>query len=98
MITYPDKPWTNGEQFTYTTSDGSKVVGTYNSSKNAWEFTRIGVVTTNEVETINTRPTEITNPFALTDDPFTIANQQEVNWYLYDQIVALQNQITTLTN
>tara|TARA_X000000368_G_C23017568_1_gene706451 strand:+ start:165 stop:329 length:165 start_codon:yes stop_codon:yes gene_type:complete len=41
MISYPDKPWNDGQTFSVTQKDGTYVVGTYNESKNAWSFTRV---------------------------------------------------------
>ena len=83
-----------GQGFKYTTQDGEVVVGTYDASKNAWTFTRLeegggggsGIVFTDNVYTLNTRPTNVNNPFSLTDDPNTIVNQQEANWYLWESI------------
>ena len=40
MITYPDRPWTDGQSFEYVISDDEMVVGTYNQAKNAWTFVR----------------------------------------------------------
>ena len=93
-IPYPDKPWEDGQTFKYTTPEGEEVVGTYDASKNAWTFTRIqegvpgsgGIVFTDDVYTLNTRPSNVRNPFSLTDDPSTLVNQQEANWYLWESI------------
>ena len=41
MITYPDKPWTDGQTFEYTTPEGDETLASYNESKNAWTFTRV---------------------------------------------------------
>jgi len=41
MIPYPDKPWEDGQQFTYIDKNGEEVVGTYDAGKNAWSFTRL---------------------------------------------------------
>ena len=41
MISYPDKPWNDGQTFSVTQKDGTYVVGIYNESKNAWSFTRL---------------------------------------------------------
>jgi hypothetical protein len=41
MITYPDKPWEDGQTFKTIDSNGEEVVGTYDASKNAWTFTRL---------------------------------------------------------
>lgn len=94
MITYPDKPWNDGQTIKYTTPEGEEVIGIYSESKNAWTFTRLesggggagGLVTTADVRTLNTRPDNVSNPFDLTNDPSTIVNQQEVNWYLWEDI------------
>lgn len=51
-IPYPSKPWSDGQTFSYTLTDGSTGVGTYSSSKNAWTFS--GTTTsTNVVTSIN---------------------------------------------
>jgi len=44
MINYPDRPWTDGQSFTYTVDDDI-VVGTYSESKNSWTFTRVAKAT-----------------------------------------------------
>ena len=41
MITYPPKPWDDGQTFKYTNSDGEEFVGTYDASKNSWSFVRL---------------------------------------------------------
>ena len=41
MINFPDKPWEDGQRFTYTNKDDELIVATYDASKNAWTFTRI---------------------------------------------------------
>jgi len=41
MINYPNKPWTNGQQFEYTNAGGEKIVGSYSELRNAWSFTRV---------------------------------------------------------
>ena len=38
MINYPDKPWTNGLEFTHTTNEGETLVGTYDAIRNTWSF------------------------------------------------------------
>lgn len=40
-IPYPNKPWNDGQSFQYTASDGSKVIASYNASRNAWTFARV---------------------------------------------------------
>lgn len=40
MIVFPAKPWTDGQQFTHTTSDGTTLTGEYDSAKNSWKFSR----------------------------------------------------------
>ena len=49
-IPYPDKPWEDGQEFEYLLEDGTIVKGTYDSDKNAWEFVRV------EVDSSNVRP------------------------------------------
>jgi hypothetical protein len=95
MITYPDKPWVDGEQFTYTVSDNEEVVGTYDAAKNAWTLTRSSSITTNNISTTPGRPTfpETFSSITTTDDINELKNQKEVNWALADAIIALQEQI-----
>ena len=50
MIIYPDKPWTDGQEFSFILSNGTYVVGTYNAAKNAWSLQRV------LPETLNSRP------------------------------------------
>jgi len=90
MITYPDKPWNDGQTF----SPSTGVVATYSESKNAWSFTRSGGnVSTQDVQSLNRRPPdenidaarslfEETTP----PDAENITTQQDINWYLYDLI------------
>ena len=95
-IPYPDKPWEDGQTFKYTTPEGEEVVGTYDASKNAWTFTRIqegvpgsgGIVFTDDVYTLNARPTRESSPFSLTNDPNDVRTQQETNWWLYEHLGA----------
>ena len=104
MITYPDKPWNDGQTLKYTTPEGEEVVGIYNKSKNAWTFTRLqesgagggGIVTTDDVKTLNTRPDNVRNPFELTDDPNTTINQQEANWYLWESVLSNKEDIESI--
>ena len=89
---YPPKPWNDGQAVRHELDDGIVLTGVYEAEKNVWHFTRStvsggsGVVTTADVFTLNTRPLELPDPFALTDDPSTVVNQQETNWYLYELI------------
>ena len=50
MIIYPDKPWTDGQEFSFILSNGTYVVGIYNAAKNAWSLQRV------LPETLNVRP------------------------------------------
>lgn len=101
MITYPDKPWADGQTFKYTTPEGEEVLGTYDESKNAWTFTRVGqggsgpggIITTADVKTLNARPDVVRNPFSLTDDPNTLVTQQEANWYLLEDIAKKERKV-----
>jgi hypothetical protein len=95
-IPYPNKPWNDGQSFQYIANDGTQVIGTYNASKNAWTFARAredgggasGIITTANVVTLNSRPTDINNPFSLSSDPSDVVNQQEANWWLYEHLGA----------
>jgi hypothetical protein len=40
------------------------------------------------VFTLNIRPTGLSNPFDLTNDPTDVQNQQEVNWWFYEHLGA----------
>ena len=64
MIIYPDKPWTDGQEFSFILSNGTYVVGTYNAAKNAWSLQRV------LPETINSRPPIFSdNPPTVYPDP-----------------------------
>ena len=103
----PNKPWTDGQVFDYEPGDGSKVYGVYSASKNAWTLSRStaadgggsspgGTVTTVDVMTVNQRPDESpVSPFSL--DPTTIGNQRDVNWWLYDRYIELEEQVDNIT-
>ena len=105
-IPYPSTPWVNGQTFSYKANDGSTVTGIYNSSKNAWTFSRSmadqgggispgGAVTTVDVKTVAQRPDDTeTSPFSL--DPTIITNQRDVNWWLYDRTIELEEEIDDL--
>ena len=90
MITYPDKPWQDGQKF----SPSPGVTGTYSSSKNAWSFIRSGGnVSTKDVLTETIRPPNdsiaaVRSLFeeTLPPDAENITTQQDINWYLYDLI------------
>jgi hypothetical protein len=60
MIIYPDKPWTDGQEFEFNTADGL-VIGTYNETKNAWSFTRFQVGTAPTVTDVLTMISESSN-------------------------------------
>ena len=102
-IQYPTKPWVDGQTFSQSAVDGSTITGVYNASKNAWTLSRStnggtvpgGAVTTVDVQTVNQRPDvrDIT-PFEL--NPGNISNQQDVNWWLYDRTVELEEEIDDL--
>lgn len=105
-IPYPSTPWVDGQTFSYTANDGSTVTGIYNSSKNAWTFSRSmadqgggispgGVVTTVDVKTVAQRPDDNeTSPFSL--DPTVINTQRDINWWLYDRTIELEEEIDDL--
>ena len=64
MIIYPDKPWTDGQEFSFILSNGTYVVGTYNAAKNAWSLQRV------LPETLNVRPPIFSdNPPTVYPDP-----------------------------
>ena len=99
-IQYPGKPWVDGQVFIETLDDGSTVTGVYDLSKNAWTFSRStsggvtpgGVITTVDVKTVNQRPdVSDVSPFDL--NPGNVNNQRDVNWWLYDRTVELEEEI-----
>ena len=105
-IPYPIPPWKDEQVFAYKANDGSTVTGIYNASKNAWTFSRSmadqgggispgGVVTTVDVRTVAQRPDDNqTSPFSL--DPNMAGNQRDVNWWLYDRTIELEEEIDDL--
>ena len=105
-IPYPVTPWVDGQTFSYEANDGSTVTGVYNSSKNAWTFSRSmtsqgggvspgGTITTVDVRTVAQRPDETeTSPFNL--DPTVVQTQRDVNWWLYDRTIELEEEIDDL--
>lgn len=98
---YPDKPWIDGQTFSVDLNNKYVMTGTYFASKNLWSFVRTnleggvdadGNVATSAVKAINERPPEtLVVPFA---EENTFNNQQEINWFLYDQI----QEIRTILN
>ena len=38
IIPYPNKPWVNGQEFTYTTPGGSNLSALYTEVSNSWSF------------------------------------------------------------
>lgn len=102
MITYPDKPWVDGQQFTQTTTLGDQIIGTYSAERNSWTFQRVSTaaITTTDVLTSRDRP-EFPSTYSELVAPEDIENlttQELVNWAIADEIVALKNQIARLTN
>ena len=106
-IPYPDKPWEDKQFFSYQANDGSKVTGIYNSSKNAWTFSRSmeladgggstpgGVVTTVDVRTVGQRPDD-PNVSPFSTDPSTIGTQRDINWWLYDRVIELDESLANV--
>ena len=41
MIIYPDKPWTNGQEFSHVTNDNDTLIGTYDLPNNTWSFRKL---------------------------------------------------------
>ena len=89
---YPPKPWEDGQTVRKELDDGVVLIGVYSAEKNVWHFTRSttsggsGVVTTADVFTLNARPQTVFNPFSLSDEPGTVVNQQEANWWMFEDI------------
>lgn len=103
---YPAKPWFDGQQVTVNETENSILLGTYYANKNLWAFTRTktdggtdpnGNIYTPSVLTVNTRPPITGRSVTPFQDPETISSQQEVNWYLYDEILKLQALIEELS-
>ena len=40
-IPYPDKPWVDGQEFTYTTPGGSNLSALYTKVSNSWSFRQL---------------------------------------------------------
>ena len=38
MITYPDKPWSDGQTFEHTTNEGAVLLGQYDAAKKYLDF------------------------------------------------------------
>jgi hypothetical protein len=38
MIVFPDKPWTDGQEFNHLSDDGRDLIGTYIEADNTWSF------------------------------------------------------------
>jgi hypothetical protein len=91
---YPDKPWLDGQVVRRDMGDNTVLIGVYSQAKNLWSFARStsdgsgpgGIVTTADVYTLSEPPDAITNPF---DGDINIANQQDVNWYIYNELERL---------
>ena len=89
-IPYPNKPWTDGQSFEYTTVDGAEVIGTYSAAKNAWTFAKFNdeppaIIDPNDIYTTDVKTVEI--PFTSSPKNITgIDTQYDVNWYLADQV------------
>ena len=92
-ITYPDRPWTDGQTFTYLTPSGDVLVGVYTEASNSWSFGEQeqgqSDVLTTDVYTVNVAG-DVTAGRAHFEqtEPATdnLVNQQDVNWYLFDGI------------
>jgi hypothetical protein len=102
MIIYPDKPWYDGQEFEHTTSEGQKLVGTYDEAHKTWFFRDFrlasDLVFTDTVYTVNMKPSQqsisaVASTFDDTvplPDPGQFTTQQDVNWYLYDLIADVE--------
>ena len=97
---YPAKPWTDGQTVTVNLDSRYVMTGTYYAAKNLWSFVRTntsggvdadGNVSTSAVKAINVRPPDtLVVPFA---DQGTLNSQQEINWFLYDEIQRIRNEL-----
>jgi hypothetical protein len=94
-IKYPDKPWVDGQTHQYELADGTFIFMVYDEQKNTWTVGRKNedgqggsteFITTADVATLNARPTAVNSPFELTDEPGTVINQQEANWWLFEDL------------
>ena len=98
MIIYPDKPWYDGQEFEHITSEGQKLVGTYDEAHKTWFFRDFrlasDLVFTDTVYTVNMKPAaeSIAAAKAIFDSrldlpsPDQFTTQQDVNWYLHELI------------
>jgi len=105
-IAYPDKPWTDGQSFTYITTNGDELVGVYYKATNSWTFaTAENTPSEGDVLTTNVLATERAGNVRAGELHFDrsmptydeVVTQQDVNWYLYDEIVKLQALIEDLS-
>ena len=101
MIIYPDRPWSDGQEFEHTGSNGEILVGTYDQPNQTWNFRKKSGeqnVYTNTVFTVDIKPAEtsISRAGQLFDSslplpsPEDLVTQQDVNWYLYELISKIE--------
>ena len=101
MIIYPDRPWSDGQEFEHTGSNGDILVGTYDQPNQTWNFRKKSGeqnVYTNTVFTVDIKPAEtsISRAGQLFDsslplpNPEDLVTQQDVNWYLYELISKIE--------
>ena len=96
---YPAKPWFDGQTVTVNLNR-YVMTGTYFAAKNVWSFVRTdteggidadGNLAATSVLAPNIRPPANTVvPFAEQD---TLNSQQEINWFLYDEIQRIRNEL-----
>jgi hypothetical protein len=106
MIIYPDQPWYDGQSFSHTTAAGTEITGVYEESKNTWTFysaDEFDAITTSSVYTEDLKPSQesidnVARIFNANLEPSSEVNlttQQDVNWYLFNQIQDIQNQLNS---
>ena len=93
---YPEKPWTEGQTHEVAMGDGTYLLGQYNEAKNLWSFRRLRDdqvnrerVFTFDVYTSVSQPApREKSPFDISD-PLNMQTQQDVNWFLWQEILKL---------
>ena len=93
---YPEKPWVEGQTHEVAMGDGTYLLGQYNEEKNLWSFRRLRDdqvnrerVFTFDVYTSVSQPApREKSPFDISD-PLNMQTQQDVNWFLWQEILKL---------
>ena len=96
MIIYPEQPWSDGQTFVHTTRDGEYLTGVYDLNSDTWSFysgNDLDTILTNNVYALNVRPPQSSIDAAaiqfddsVEPEDLGLVTQQDVNWYLFDEI------------